>query len=69
MMNTHSKDIHCNASDGASERLLRPPPMLCITHRNASLPPIGSIRTEAAKHRNRSCKARERMTRSNRIKK
>ena len=37
MKNTQSKHIHRNASDGSSECLLRPPPMLRNNRRNASL--------------------------------
>ena len=47
----HAKNtaIHRNASDGASECLRRPPPMLRDRRRNASLPPIGDIRTTLAR--------------------
>ncbi len=51
MKNTQSKHIHRNASDGSSECLLRPPPMLRITRRNASLPPIGGIPMTLREHR------------------
>ena len=49
MKNTQSKHIHRNASDGSSECLLRPPPMLRNRQRNTSLPPIGDIRTTLAR--------------------
>ena len=49
MKHTQNTAIHRNASDGSSECLRRPPPMLCITRRNASLPPIGDIRTTLAR--------------------
>ena len=51
MKHTQNTAVYRNASDGASECLLRPPPTLRNKQRNTSLPPIGDIGTSDPKHR------------------